>query len=445
MRMSQTGDGTWTLHAADRATGEERCKFAGLSPIPTPAGFNQGAPTYRIAQANGHLLLLTLGQYAYCFDLAEKRQLWQYNLLGTTQPTGNPRVEQTSDGDVEFLYEDGWRLRLGRSSVLEPTYACLVTRDGLVALDPVTGQKLWLRSNVSSKVQVFGDARNVFVIDGARSRVLRAVDGTQRDGVPDFAALVTGKARVAVLDRLVLLNEGGGSKPRVLRLYDPLTGKDVWKREYPAHSVLIKTLSPRTTGCLSPDGKFEVIESRTGKALFRGGVGEQDPVHKFDPARVKAHLKDAAGNMVVTHPLLLADAERFYLFLNRDASTAVHQQYGLTIRQQSVNGVAYGFDRATGKRLWFTDHEFDNQMLLLERFEDLPVIVASAQGSDPKTRMPNSQVVILDKQLGKVKYYHRGGQAGYFVSVNTDTKTGVTEFWRYDMRLRIVPDEGAAK
>jgi hypothetical protein len=160
---------------------------------------------------------------------------------------------------------------------------------------------------------------------------------------------------------------------------------------------------------------------------------------------VAAHLKDATGNMVVTHPLLLADAERFYLFLNRDGSSATAQPYGLTIRQQPVNGVAYGFDRATGKRLWFTDQEFANQLLLLERFEDLPVIVASAQGFDPKTRMPASQVVVLDKQQGKVRYYHRGGQAGYFVSATADPKTGVTEFWRYDMRIRIVPDEGAAK
>jgi outer membrane protein assembly factor BamB len=436
MQMSPTGDGTWSLVVTDRATGEERAKFAGLSGFQPNMGYNQAAPTNRIAQANGHLLMVSAGQWAYCFDLAAGRELWRYNLLGNSGLPGGsqPRVERDEkDGDLLFHYEDGWTLRLGRSAVLQPTYACLVTRDGLVALDPHTSDKLWVRTNVSPKVQVFGDARYVFLIDGTNSRVLRAVDGTPVEGVKDFAPAFTGPDRVAVLGRHILLSEGG-SKGRTLRLHDPLTSEDVWRKEYATPgAMLLKTLDPELTGALTPDGKFEVLEARTGRPLFQGSL---------DDDRVDAHLKNASGAVAVNNPVLLADADRFYLFLNRPSEGRVFYGGFSMIRSLPVNGVAYGFDRATGRRLWFTEQLFENQSVLLERFDDLPCIVAAAIRPDEVTKtVQEYKVAVLDKQLGKLRYYKGHSQNQPFVSVIPDPKTRAVEFYRYDLRLRIVPDE----
>ncbi|HET6572903.1 MAG TPA: PQQ-binding-like beta-propeller repeat protein [Fimbriiglobus sp.] len=436
MQLSPTGDGSWTLLAADRATGEKRCEFSGLSGVQNNMGFQQGAPKYRVAQANGHLLMVNAGQWAYCFDLAEKRELWRYNLLGNAiLPTNNPpRMEQDKDGDLLFHYEDGWTLRLGRSSVLEPTYACLVTRDGLVAVDPSNGQKLWVRTDISPKVKVFGDARHVFLVEGTRSKVLRAVDGTPVERVADFAAVVNSPHRIAILGRHVLLCEG--DKGRTLRLYDPLTGKDVWKKAYPAPgSVLLKTTDPESTGVLAPDGTFEVLATRTGQSLFKGAV---------DPGRVDDHMQTAAGVMAVTEPLLLADADRYYLFLNRPPEPGAGPVvYGYTmIRSEPVNGVAYAFDKATGKRLWFHP-VFRNQLVLLDRFDELPCIVAAAQVRDKDTGLQQYRVVVLDKQSGKLRYNKGHDQNGFFMTVTPDPKTRAVEFFRYNLRLRIVPDDGA--
>ena len=436
MQLGQNGDGSWTLIATDRATGEKRCEFTGLSAVQSNMGLQPGAPTYRIAQANGHLLMVNAGQWAYCFDLAEKRELWRYNLLGNASlPTNNPpRIDRDEkDGDILFHYEDGWTLRLGRSSVLQPTYACLVTRDGLVAVDPSNGEKLWLRTSVSSKVQVFGDARYIFLIDGANSQVLRAVDGTPVEGVKDFADVFSGPNRVAVLGRHVLLSEGG--KGRTLRLYDPLSGKDVWKKEYTtAGTTLLKSLDPETTGVLKPDGKFEVLQTRTGKVIFAGAV---------DAGRVEDHVKSPSGVMGVTSPILLADTDRYYLFLSRTPDAGRGPvPYGITmIRSVPVNGPAYAFDKATGKRLWF--HEvFKNQVVLLERFDDLPCIVAAAQVMDDETKQYQYKVIVLDKQSGKLRYNKGHSQNGFFMSVIADPKSRAVEFFRYDLRLRIVPDDG---
>ncbi len=442
MQVSPTGDGMWDLVVTDRATGEERCRFRGLNGLQANMGFNPGGgpPSYRVAQANGHLLMVNAGQWAYCFDLAEKRELWRYNLLGNAAlPTGNPpRIEPSTDGDVLFHYEDGWTLRLGRSSVLQPGYACLVTRDGLVAVDPADGQKLWVRTNVSSKVQVFGDARHVFLIDGTNSKVLRAVDGTPVEGVKEFASAFTSPNRVAVLGRHVLLSEGS-SHGRTLRLYDPLSGEDVWRKDYAtAGTLLLRTLDPETTGVLTPDGKFEVLETRTGKPVFHGAV---------DADRVEAHMRNGTGAVVVTDPLLLADADRYFLFLNRPAEPGrAPGAYGYTmIKSQTVNGVAYAFDKGTGKRLWFRDGRlFENQSILLERFDELPCLVAAAQVVDDEAKQYQYKVAVVDKQNGLLKYYKSHPQNGFFVSVAADPKTRAVEFFRFDFRLRIVPDDEKA-
>ena len=428
------GEMQYHLRVTDKATGEERCRFNNLTGIQPILNRGLAVPYDRLARANGHLLLVTAGAFAYCFDLAEKRELWRQTLLSVPAvPNPNLQADATPDGDVEFTYDDGWKLRLGSSSVLQPTYACVVTQDGLTAFEPATGQRLWVRP-MSKKVQVFGDAKYVFVVDGSVSRVLRAVDGTPVEGVKEFAALATGPARVGVFGRHILLHEGDDGKPRVLRLYDPLTGQDVWRKEYPAKALFLKTFDRDLTGCLTPDGKFEILAARTGKTLLQGGL---------DPERAAAHMK-SPGGAEVTSPVLLADAERFYLFLNRnqDPNQVMFNRGGYSmVRNVPVNGVAYAFNRTTGKRLWYTETLFENQVLFLERFEDLPALVAAAGKPNPKTGGRSYMVAVLDKQLGKLRYYDGHQENSFFMAVNTDPKTRAVEFWRFDLRVRIAPDE----
>ena len=180
-----TATGRGRCVVTDRATGEERCKFTGLSGVQNNMGFQQGAPTYRIAQANGHLLLVNAGQWAYCFDLAEKRELWRYNLLGDRRPadrTNPPRIEpdRRTATSCSTTRTGGRSGSAGRRSSSRPTSAWS-PGTGWWRVDPSNGQKLWVRPNISPKVQVFGDARHIFLVDGGQlDQVLRAVDGTGR-------------------------------------------------------------------------------------------------------------------------------------------------------------------------------------------------------------------------------------------------------------------------
>ena len=444
MEMQRNG-GTepWVLRVTDRITGEDRCKFPDLSMILGRNGFNQGPPSYRVAQVSGHLLLMNIGQYAYCFDLAENRELWRYDLFGNNfrDPNQQPQVQPPEPGqdpnELTVRYPDGWTLRLGRSAVIQPNYVCLVTRDGLVALDPYTKTTLWERSNVSTKAQVFGDARHLFLIEtsaaGTTAKVLRAVDGSVIEGTPDFASLYASPARVAVIGRHILLNEGGDDKPRTLRLFDPLTGKNIWSREYPPTAVMISSNDPGLTGCLSADGSFDLVRAATGEAVFRG---------QLDADRLQDHLFED-GKFAVEEPYVVLDAEQVYLFLNRELSnTQMQNRAGYTmIRSHPVNGVAYGFDRSSGERLWFYDGPFDDQLLILERFDELPVLVVAAQVTTPGSRRTEYSVVVLDKKSRRLRKRESFPPNGAFLSMYTEPKTGAIVLWRYDMRLRIQPTE----
>ena len=447
MEMSRTG-GTepWVLRVTDRVTGEDWCKFPDLSMILGQNGFNRGPPSYRVAQASGHLLLMNIGQYAYCFDLAEKRELWRYDLFENNfqdpqqQPQAQPPEPGQDPDELVVRYPDGWTLRLGRSAVVQPNFVCLVTRDGLVAVDPYTKDTLWRRTNVSTKAQVFGDARHLFLVEttaaGTTAKVLRAVDGSVIDGTPDFAGLYAGPERIAVLGRHILLNQGGGDGPRTLRLYDPLTGDDVWSREYPATAVMISSSDPTVTGCLARDGSFELVRADTGGRVFEG---------RLDAARLQDHLFEG-GEFAVVDPFALMDAGQVYLFLNRKMSDLNMQNRGAytMVRVRPVNGVAYGFDRATGERLWFYDGPFDDQLLILERFDELPVLVAAAQVVRDGGRRTEYSVVVLDKQTHRLRKRESFPPNGVFMSMYTDPTTNAVVLWRHDMKLVITPTEAVA-
>ena len=135
-------------HSDEPFTGEERCKFTGLR-VYTPSG----VPQYRVGSANGHLLLLHLGHIAYCFDLAEKKELWQYNLLGESSrvDANNINYETGPDGETTVTYmSDGFKIRFGRSEYAQLHEACpppirSAAEDGAEAgKEPGIGESMYL-------------------------------------------------------------------------------------------------------------------------------------------------------------------------------------------------------------------------------------------------------------------------------------------------------------
>src|SRR5205807_1562779 len=117
---------------------------------------------------------------------AEKKERWQKNLLGDGGPgvTSNPPIQDPQpNGEVIVKYGDGLILTLGKSAVLQPGYAALLTRDGLEVVEPLTRRVLWTRKNMPERTQLYGDPRYLVIVEVDTHgkvqsvKLLRAVDG----------------------------------------------------------------------------------------------------------------------------------------------------------------------------------------------------------------------------------------------------------------------------
>ncbi|MBN9117737.1 MAG: PQQ-binding-like beta-propeller repeat protein [Planctomycetes bacterium] len=440
-----SGNGSWTVRGFDRATGNERCRFPNMAAPNLYSNTGQPIPYSKFVQGTGHLMLVQLGMWVYCYDLAEKKELWNKNLLGDHQPVvqpgnPNPPVEVTSDGECVVRYADGYTVTLGRSTILQPGYVCLLTRDGLECVEPLTRRLLWTRKSVPERTQIYGDARYVVMIETDAQRkvvstkLLRAVDGMVVENSPDSGRTLADAKSFKLYGRHALLSAGGGDQPRVLRLYDMATGKDAWKKEYDAKSIPITApLNSEWTGFVKAEGTAEIFSVRTGETVA---------TLKIDPKNVEAHLKSCVGAQV------LADADRFYLILDRDPAAGstngtrpvpVYNNYML--RSQKVNGPVYAFDRGSGKRLWVYADVLENQWLVLEQFADLPVLIAAAPVMRENNQYQHA-VVVIEKERGRLVFDKPVVYNGnFFQNLTVDAKNGTISMNRFDTRVFITPDE----
>ena len=430
--MNNNATPNWTLKITDKATGAVRGKFDNLLP---PTNFNVSAnqswADVKIAQAHGHVLLLHFGLMVYCLDLAEKKILWQYNLVNGTQASPVRQQTTTADGEMTVLFEDGWMVRLGRSAVVRDGFAALLTRDGLVALDLLGGQKLWQHAAVNPRSILFGDGRYLLLADAGDGKtpvgkVIRAVDGTTVENVPDFAKLATGPGRVKLLGRHILLFEG--DKAKTLRLYDPIGGKDAWSKTYPEKTKLVTCYdSSAAVAVMTPDGTVELLDSGSGKVSFSARLDKS-----FAPAVAKT-----------VRPVLLTDDERVYLVLNAPPQNGARSQvyYGYNpVRTLAVEGPIVCFDRATSTEQWSSNLLLVGQQVVTDRFADLPVLLAANNSYDPNTGTQSCEVIAVDKVTGKVKMRdNRLSPNGPFQALQPVAKTGGFELVRYDTKILITP------
>jgi hypothetical protein len=177
-----------------------------------------------------------------------------------------------------------------------------------------------------------------------------------------------------------------GKDALTLRLYDIPTGKDVWTRPFLGKHTVLRTEDEDLTGVIDHDtGKLTVLDVGTGKELLSAQVSQ----FRITLDDVK-NLKD---------PLLLADRERFYVALNQpiDANKInggfLHNNFNNGLRCVPVNGWVAALYRQAGKHkvdgawkdhqagdmAWHSTKKIDNQMLVLEQFDLLPILLFSTR------------------------------------------------------------------
>jgi outer membrane protein assembly factor BamB len=433
------------FEVTDRATGEERWR-AHLTPLWGPLLTQQANESDPTASNEarfwyhtlGHLVILPVADRIIALDPVGRRVLWEKNLLiadegkkgaGSATYMLARKELRTAAGkrSLEIAYPDGFVQTLAENVVLSPSALCLVTRASLQVVEPLTGRLLWMLSDLPPRSRIFAADDTLFVVsqdaDGkaVSTRALRLMDGDTVP-VPDFTVLL-GKQRQRVGRRL-LLTEGAEKGAIALRLYDILTGADVWKQTYPDDSIVLDSQDPNFTGVVEPDGTVHVVDLRSPR---RGLTGK---------------LLDPKKDLLRVYTIhLLADDRYFYLasqtwydssYWKTDPSAAESNwRTDMGVRVLPVNGILYAFERTTGDVAWYWTVK--NQMLLLNQFAELPVVFLTSRHAvrDRQTESTAKDVPVLsiEKRSGKALFDEKNlPKASPFYAVRLDPVTGTLDF-----------------
>jgi outer membrane protein assembly factor BamB len=379
---------------------------------------------HRVFHVKGHLIVCQVGIMAYCIDGDNGKVLWRHPLLEAPNPP-NLQVQPQgadADGNPEFAILNQqfgrWerRFSIGQIGAVQASYVALLTEQGLIVNDPLRGTLLWKKMDVHQGTRIFGDEEYIFLVEAGEGgglgggRVLRANDGVMLDKIDDFGPIY--QNRVAVHGRRILAAMPGKNN-LTLRLYDIITGKDIWSKAFDAASMVLKTDDPAFTGVIDGKGIVVVLDAVTGKEIATCNAVQG----RITAADVKG-LHD---------PLLLADADRFYVALNKADSGKVaagqlHSNFSNGVRCQMVNGYVTAFHRKDGEKktagevkafkkgdmVWHSQTPLLNQMVIVEQFEQLPVLLFSARSMEQFNggmgMRWQSSTVSLDRRTGKFIY-----------------------------------------
>lgn len=401
---------------------------------------------YRFYQVKGHLAAFQFGTMAYCLDLDNPRILWQFNLLEANNTANfnlppNMVIQQVTpdqDGVMQlFLWNQltGARTtnRIGYVAAVQASYVALLTQKGLIVVDPLRGNRLWTKMDVPVNAEIWGDEQHIYLVGGGGAGagiVLRASDGTPVK-TPDFSVHYQNRLRTVGNNIIAAAKDATGV---TLRNYDILAGKDVWTRNFKAGSVVLQTEDPALAGAIEPEGRIVALDAETGADLLDANVVQQ---------RIsKADLKN------LQNPLLLQDRENFYLALNQEVDSGriaggiIANNFASGQRCSVVNGWFMAFHKKAGKYAngtafkvgefaWHSYAPIANQMIVLDQFDKLPVILFTARynellqgGAGGSRSVTNTQS--LSKRTGKMIWAPADPQPG----------SNVTQFYNFNVNVK---------
>src|SRR5262249_36558091 len=109
------------------------------------------------------------------------------------------------------------------------------------------------------------------------------------------------------------------------------------------------------------------------------------------------------------------------------------------LRGLHVNGFLYSFDLKTGEQNWF--NIADNQMILLDEFERIPVVLMTARYNKWLDQFRGSQVYMVamrsyDKKTGKLLWNQEDqtNSRQQFHPLKVDARNGRVDLLSYNLR-----------
>ena len=350
-------------------------------------------------QSKGHLILLESGNTVHVVDPLGKHQgnrheLWSVNLHNPAELSGMfasqlNSVSTDKNGNIMLIYQDGWRQRAGQSGVLLCGVVVLLTREGLMAFDSISGKPLWVRNDIKADVRIHGHKKTILVVDvdgdgkPFSTKSLSVFDGSSLFS-PNLTAIYT---RKILVDKGIIIWTEKSSDGEYVAATSVDDGRQIWRLEITSGAIFANSTDKSNISWVESDGRFRVVENTTGVEIFGA---------KVDPGHIQG-----------TTALCLSDGFRYYLQFTKPpaAGTTVQSNfaYGVSISQSLANGEMYCFDKITAKLAWKLSVK--NQMLITQEFAGLPIVMFVSKHNRPIIGINNRQfvtnILTIDKRTGK--------------------------------------------
>jgi outer membrane protein assembly factor BamB len=227
--------------------------------------------------AQGHLLLVSMGYKVFAINTLARPSpeiAWVQDLSEPVDadgddPAGAPQNVlnrmRAANPRLNLLRRYGFAANsLG---AVTDHYVCCWRFRNCVAVDPITGDLLWMRKDVSPGSQIFGDDEYVVIIPTQKQEdqevmILRAADGKLAATRPAMEGEVLGN-----VGRNVLLWKAE-PEARELELRDAWQDAPAWPPRRFDSGAVAQLLEDHTIGVYEPEGKLTLLSARDGSLLL---------------------------------------------------------------------------------------------------------------------------------------------------------------------------------
>lgn len=401
-------------------------------PLPKSASPFRGPTGYLLREGwgIGRVVILLIGSELFAVapldDQGEpnSRFLWS-NPIDLQLPSGGTRLAPEKKGvfDQSHIVLDDLNRPIGKVGPVRAGYLCFQSGNKLTAVETQTGRELWRLLGCPATATVVGDDQHVYLWSEDRTvEVLSAVDGRKLDSREGFRS-----PQSLIHHRGSLVWTVTQAERTVLELHDLKTGQIVWSRSDSA-DVLIAVLDQETLGVVTPDGKLNLLQARTGAA-----IGVPLPV-------------DSAGMIEIT---AWSDQEQWYIGLSKHIdnlgalkSLQPHDGY----RMRFINGPLYAVSRDDPHIVW--TREMKGEPLGMDQSRVAPALVQIWKNPAKDTREANRGTVrVIDRRSGHELFEKSSVDVLPYFLLNPDPQQAILELklTQETIRFRFSADPSTVK
>jgi outer membrane protein assembly factor BamB/tetratricopeptide (TPR) repeat protein len=378
------------------------------NPTANLGGINQYSENFAFAQ--GHLLVVLAGYRLIALDtlipasVSGDRACWEKELYDPSQ-IGPGAVAQVNQawGSVRRISALASGQALGGIGPCTDRTLCFVRGRDVSAIDPLTGQLLWVRHGIEPGSEVFGDDEFTIVAppEAAGPAKQALVLRTDSGELVGHRSLPAQSLRWTTYGRKVLAFRNRNDNNSDLYLFDPVKAEgDIWSHTVTGivnnSGVKGTIVDNETVALLEPSGKFVMRNLADGKILVDEKLREETNLQRIFV------LRSAQQDFLVTDRGPSAIGVR-----SGRVQMAIPQQLPADAFTSPVNGRVYAFDRGTGKQQWSEPATIEQQNLWLAQPAELPVLMffGSVQSAVPgRQQAVGNSIVCLDKPTGRLAY-----------------------------------------